>query len=338
MRIGIIGATGYTGHELIRILSGHPAAEIVYCTSTSYAGQKVSDIIPSLGLELQLQKYSSKWAKDCDFIFLALPHSKSMPVVKELFGKTKIIDLSSDFRLRDAQAYEKWYSLKHQAPELLKKAVYGLPELFKPEIKEAMLVANPGCYATASILSLLPLAKNKLAKNIIIDAKSGISGAGRMPSDKNLFCSINENFMPYSVGKHKHQPEIESTLGLLDENIGSIVFTPHLVPVDRGILCSIYVFLTKDAAKSEIVKIYKDFYTDSPFVKILKEGTIADMKSVRGSNCCNISIHLTEPGLVKIFASIDNLVKGAAGQAVQNMNIMAGLEETTGLPVAGFMP
>lgn len=339
MRIGIIGATGYTGQELIRIISNHPDVDLEYCTSTSSSGMLINEALPHLSdVNIKLRKYSSAEAVKCDLVFVALPHTESMKVVKELFGGTRIIDLSGDFRIKDKQIYEKWYGAKHQAPDLLAEAVYGLPELNKPLIKEAGLVANPGCYATASALALLPLAINNLLKEAIIDAKSGISGAGKEPSDKNLFGKMNENFMPYSVQEHKHQPEIDATLKSLDQNFGAVSFTPHLLPVDRGILCSIYVNTKSEVDQDTAYGLYERFYSSHPFINILNNGRLPEIKSVRGSNRCDISLVATNTGLLKIFSSIDNLIKGASGQAVQNMNIMFGLDETSGIQVKGLMP
>lgn len=339
MRISIIGATGYTGQELIRLISNHPEAELTYCTSNSYAGMAVNQVLPHLSnVDLPLFKYEADKAKQCDLVFIALPHTKSMPVVKELFGSVPVIDLGGDFRLKDRKVYETWYKTDHEAPELLGKAVYGLAELNKELLKDTQLVANPGCYATASVLALLPLAKDKLLKEVIIDAKSGISGAGKEPSDKNIFGKINENFMPYSVDSHKHQPEIGEALKTLDANFGHVNLTPHLIPIDRGILCSAYAFVDKSLSLETVSGLYEEFYSDKPFVNMLKKGTTPEVKSVRGTNRCDIALAMPEPGLLKVFSVIDNLIKGAAGQAVQNMNVMFGLDETSGLPLQGMVP
>lgn len=339
MRIGIIGATGYTGQELVRLISNHPEAELAYCTSSSYAGMAVNEVLPHLNdVELTLEKYDAARAKDCNVVFVALPHTKSMPVVKELFGDVRIIDLGGDFRLKDKKIYEKWYQTKHEAPELLDHSVYGLPELNKDLIIGAELVANPGCYATASALALLPLAKEQLIGQVIIDAKSGISGAGKEPGDKNLFGKINENFLPYSVSEHKHQPEIDATLKVLHGGFGSVVFTPHLIPADRGILCSVYCSVNQPIDSNELDELYKNFYSGKPFVNILTSGKYPDIKTVRGSNRCDIAVTATGEGFIKIFSTIDNLIKGAAGQAVQNMNIMFGFDEAAGLPSNGMAP
>jgi len=336
MKVSVIGATGYTGVELVKILLKHPQVEIETITSQSFANKKISEIYPSLVTDLVCQELNiNKIALSSSFIFTALPHRISMEIVGKLHSRgKKIIDLSADFRFIDPLIYEEWYGTPHQKKELLKKAIYGLPELYREKISRAHLVANPGCYPTSSILALAPLVNNDLIKgnSIIIDAKSGVTGAGRTLSLATHFPEVNENVRAYQVKGHRHTPEIEEQLSKLTKRKIIITFVPHLVPINRGILCTCYAALKQKTDTKALLKLYQDFYKEEPFVEILPQGRFPQTKEVLNSNRCRIGITVNErSGRAIIISAIDNLAKGAATQAVQNMNIMCGFEETMGL-------
>jgi len=344
LKIGIYGASGYTGQELLKILIRHTEADVVALTSRKFKGIPISDIYPVFK-DLTNKKYIDASPKDvaslCDVVFLAVPHGEAMEVAP-LFLKEgkKVIDLSADYRLRDVEIYEKWYK-KHTSPELIPRAVYGLPELYRKDIIGANLIANPGCYPTGAILGLAPVLKEKCIdiSSIIIDSKSGMSGAGRELSIGSLFCEVNEGFKAYKICAHRHIPEIEQELGLLAGIDITVSFVPHLIPANRGILSTIYATLQKDVSASDLVDLYKKFYKDEIFVRIYDEGTYPNISSVRGSNYCDIGLALDgRTGRVVIIAAIDNLIKGAAGQAVQNMNLMCGLPEDMGLNLVSLFP
>jgi N-acetyl-gamma-glutamyl-phosphate reductase len=333
-KIGVVGATGYTGSELVRILANHPETEISVITSESRAGEKFSDVHPFFkGIVDQPLHKADKVSKlDLDLVFLALPHGVSMEYVKQFAGKGfKIVDFSGDFRLDSARTYEEWYNKPHTFIEGFDTAVYGLPELFYEKIKEADLVANPGCYPTSAILPLAPLLQNKLIepKGIIIDAKSGITGAGIKASATTRFSNVNDNFRAYGLKNHRHTIEIQGVLDGITAGV-TLQFTPHLLPVDRGILSTTYARPKGATSSAKLKALYQDFYKDKPFVRICD--TPPAIKDVRGSNYCNIYADFDErTGNIILISTIDNLVKGAAGQAVQNMNIMLGFKETLGL-------
>ncbi len=335
-KIGIIGATGYTGSELVRILLHHPNVEIVSITSESRAGEKFSDVHPFfMGLaDYPLEKASQALEKDLDLVFLALPHGVSMDFAPQFLKKgVKVVDLSGDFRLSTPTTYEHWYKKEHSYKEGFQEAVYGLPELHTHAIKQASLVANPGCYPTASILSMAPLAKAGLIdpKSVIIDAKSGITGAGVKAKPTTHYSNVNENFKAYGVKSHRHSIEIQEQL----EGIGGggaypVQFTPHLLPVDRGILATAYATPTKAMSEAQVQDLYAKFYEPHPFVRICPAPP--SLKDVRTTNYCNLFVTYDDrTNRILAFSAIDNLVKGAAGQAVHNMNLIFGLEETTGL-------
>ncbi len=346
MKVSIIGATGYTGAELVRILSRHPGAELVRLTTQSYVGQPMWEVYPHLyafcdkvGEKLNLPAL----IEDSDVIFIALPHGHSVPVAKEAVqGGKKVVDLGADFRLKDRRTYETWYKLEHTAEELLERAVYGLPELYREEIAGASLVANPGCYPTGAVLGLAPLLKNGLIDpdTVIIDAKSGVSGAGRALSLGSHFCEVNENFKAYGVASHRHTPEIEQELSFLAGRRITVSFTPHLLPVTRGILSTIYASLAEPSVTcGGLVELYRSFYAGHPFVRVLPEGLLPQIKWVAGTNTCDIGFALDgRTGRVIVVTAIDNLVKGASGQAVQNMNIMCGFPEDTALSGPSLYP
>ncbi len=336
MKVSVIGATGYTGAELVKILLKHPQVEIETITSQSFANKKISEIYPSLITDLVCQELNiNKIALSSSFIFTALPHRISMEIVGKLHSRgKKIIDLSADFRFIDPLIYEEWYGTPHQKKELLKKVIYGLPELYREKISRARLVANPGCYPTSSILALAPLVNSDSTKenDIIIDAKSGVTGAGRTLSLATHFPEVNENTRAYQVVGHRHIPEIEEQLSRLAKRKIIITFVPHLVPINRGILCTCYAALKQKTDTKYLLKLYQDFYKEEPFVEILPQGRFPQTKEVLDSNRCRIGITVNErSGRAIIISAIDNLAKGAATQAVQNMNIMCGFEETMGL-------
>lgn len=334
--VAILGASGYTGGELIRILVNHPNVNISYVTAEKHAGKAVSEVFPHLKgiFELKLEKLDAeKVPEDIDIVFAALPHGASAAVLKEIFKRNiKIIDLGADFRLNEGN-YSKWYG-EHPCVEILEDAVYGISELNREKIAETNLVANPGCYPTSSILPLAPLIKKGIVEesSIIIDSKSGVSGAGRSPSLDLHFCEVSEGFKAYKVANHRHSPEIEQHLSEFSSKDVSVIFTPHLIPIDRGILSTIYVKTEAEYSTSELLGHLEDFYTDCPFIRVFEEGKFPNISYVRGSNYCDIGVKsIPEKKSAVIVSVIDNLVKGAAGQAVQNMNIMMDLPETTGL-------
>jgi N-acetyl-gamma-glutamyl-phosphate reductase len=345
LKVAIVGASGYTGVELLRILYCHPEAAVMCVTSEQSAGKRISDVFPALRgrCDLVLENLEPvRVAEKANFIFTALPHKAAMEVVPTFLklGK-RVVDLSADYRLQDAQEYEKWYE-PHLSPGLLKKAVYGLPELKRERIAGADLVANPGCYPTSIILGLAPLLKRKLIDpaTIIADSKSGVSGAGRSAKVDNLFCEVNDGFKAYGVGgTHRHIPEIEQELSHLSGKKVVISFTPHLVPMDRGILSTIYAVPTGTVTAADLLAIYGDFYKGEPFVRVLPEGSFPSTAFVRGSNFCDIGLTVDQrTGRVIVVSAIDNLVKGASGQAVQNMNIMCGLPDNLALESLPLFP
>ncbi len=336
MKVSIIGATGYTGAELVKILLKHPEVEIEMITSQSFAGKKISGIYPWLRTDLVCQSLDvERIASFSSFIFTALPHGASMEIVGKLHSRRKrIVDLSADFRLENPWVYENWYGVTHKKKDLIKHAVYGLPELYREKIKGARLVANPGCYPTSALLSLAPLLRYDLIKedSIIVDSKSGVTGAGRKLSLKTHFPEVNENLSAYQVGCHRHIPEIEQELAKLSPKEVKITFVPHLVPLNRGILSTCYAGLKDSAQPKDLVKAFENFYGEEPFVEILPQGCFPQVKDVVNSNRCQIGLTIDEKkGRVIIISTIDNLGKGASSQAVQNMNIMCGFEETMGL-------
>ncbi|MBI5100804.1 MAG: N-acetyl-gamma-glutamyl-phosphate reductase [Nitrospirae bacterium] len=345
LKVAICGASGYTGIELLRILAGHPGVRITAVTSERSAGKKVSDVFPHLsvygGLKFQPMDRDALVDK-ADLFFLALPHGASQEAVSYFFSRKKlVIDLSADFRLSDEKVYEKWYGLEHKFIPALRKAVYGLPELYRARIKKAKLIANPGCYPTSAILGLMPALRSGIidTSNIIVDSKSGVTGAGRKADLAVSFCEVNEGFKAYGIGNHRHTPEIEQELsGIHGKNI-TVNFTPHLLPVDRGILTTIYARVSKKTSQEEVGGIYQKAYKKEPFVRVLAAGVYPNINNVRGSNFCDIGVKLVErTSTLIIVSAIDNLVKGASGQAIHNMNIMTGFRETEGLQNMALFP
>ena len=345
MEVGIVGASGYTGAELMRLLGGHPEAEAVYVSAHSHAGEKVAALYPNLhGYgTMRYQPFDAREAlARADLFFVALPHGESMRVVPRLLeGGAKVIDLSADYRLHDAGAYARSYGLEHTSPHLLAEAVYGLPEIKRGEIAGARLIAVPGCYPTAALLALAPLAAARWAgvDGAVIDAKSGVSGAGRSLSPAAHFPQAEGSVKPYAVGNHRHTPEMEEALSALAGARVALTFVPHLAPMSRGILATCYVRCGDDASAQEVEALYRRFYADSTFVVVLEDGAFPETKAVCGSNYCHLGRHLErEKGMLCVAAAIDNLVKGASGQALQCMNIMRGWDEELGLRAPGIFP
>ena len=336
VNVGIIGVSGYTGQELIRILLSHPRVRIAALYSRSASGKSISELFPEFACRLDLvcSKPDIKdIASKCDLVFLALPHTTSLEFVPQLLKAGKrVIDLSADYRLKDLKIYEKFYQHKHKDNISLKEAVYGLPELSRAKIKSAKLIANPGCYPTAAILALAPLVALNLVdlNSIIIDAKSGVSGAGKKLAESFLFSEANEDFKAYKVGVHQHTPEISQGLSSLAGRKVDVTFVPHLLPLNRGILETIYAKIIKGKKNTGLVELYKKFYKKEPFVRIKAEGSYPRLKDVVGTNFCDIGIKDDQDTII-VISAIDNLVKGASGQAVQNMNIMYGFPENLGL-------
>lgn len=333
-KIGIIGASGYTGVELIRILKRHPELELV-ATAALEVGQNLSDIIPC-PFDVKLVAAEDAINAGIDAAFCALPSGASMKLVQQLHAKgIKVVDFSADFRMKDTTIYEKYYKIKHTAPELLGEAVYGLPELYRKDVAKTSIIANPGCYPTTIILGLLPLitAGDIVLGDIIIDSKSGVSGAGRKLENNLLFVEANENFSPYSIGHvHRHLSEIEDQLSKIAGESVTVTFSPHLLPLNEGMLSTIYVKLKQPMDIKEIHQKYVKRFKNEPFVKVLPLGKLASVRYVAHTNYCYISLTaVPEKNLLIIASAIDNLIKGASGQAVQNMNIMLGLPETMGL-------
>ena len=338
LRVGVVGATGYTGEELVRLLSCHPSVELTYVSGKEDRSEKIQEIFPYLtnSIDLKCNAFSADEAiAKTDFVFLSLPHTVSMKVAPILIkaGK-KVVDMSADYRLKNTAVYKKFYKVAHEDLQNLKKAPYGLPELYREKIKSAKLVANPGCYPTGVILGILPGLKQGIFEKdtIHIDAKSGVTGAGRKADKGLIFGDVNESLKAYKLFEHQHVPEIDQELSnACGENV-SVVFVPHLIPINRGILSTIYVHLTKKLNTEALIKIFKEFYAGEPFVKVYENGVLPEIKNVSHTNFCDIGLKVNEEKkLAVILTAIDNLDKGAAGQAVQNMNIMYGFEETEGL-------
>ena len=348
LKIGIVGASGYGGGELLRLLGRHPNARTEVAVSATYAGKPISDAWQGQSKQTELifaAPDDGRQLETCDLVFLAMDNGKAMVQAPDLLAKgIKVVDLSADFRLLDISLYPEWYNLSHASPQWSQKAIYGLPELFRDQISGAQLTGNPGCYPTAAVLGLAPLLKYDLIQpdSIIVDGASGVSGAGRSKFGLDYhFPELNESFSAYKIaGTHRHTPEIEQTLELLSGKKLKISFTPHLVPMSRGIMTTSYAKLTKDISTSELLAIYEKEYASEPFVVVCKEGTLPATKHALGSNRCHIGLQVDRrTGRAVVISAIDNLMKGMAGQAVQNMNLMCGFEETAGLDdIGGLWP
>ena len=341
IKVGIVGGTGYTGVELLRLLALHPNAELTVITSRGEAGLPVADMFPSLRGYVDL-KFSDPAQVDlsvCDVVFFATPNGIAMQQTRDLLAKgVRVIDLAADFRIKDIATWEKWYGMTHACPELVAEAVYGLPEINREKIKQAKLVANPGCYPTAVQLGFIPLLESGAIDPtfLIADAKSGVSGAGRKAEVHALLAEAGDNFKAYAVSGHRHLPEISQGLKAMAKKEVDLTFTPHLLPMIRGIHATLYAKLTKPV---DLQKLFEERYANELFVDVLPKGSHPETRSVRGSNQCRIAVHQPQGGdTVVILSVIDNLVKGAAGQAVQNMNIMFGFNETTGLDIVPLLP
>ena len=335
IKVGIVGASGYTGGELLRFLKNHPEIEIVAATSRQYDGNPVYKVHPHLrDLEIKFENLKPNEI-DADLVFTATPHGASMKIVPELVqNDMKVVDLSGDYRFDNLATYEKWYGYEHTHPL---KAVYGLPEINRELIKDADLVANPGCYPTGAILACLPIVAENIADRIVVDSKSGVSGAGVNPNEATHYPNCSDSVSPYAVTTHRHGPEIQEKLS----NFGKakVSFTPHLVPVIRGIMTTVHGFITEDVSSEYVTEIYKEFYEGEPFVRVLDQGEIPRLSSVRGSNYCHIGgFEIDDNGRLVVASSIDNLVKGASGQAVHNMNLMFGFKETESIDMIGLHP
>ena len=345
IRAGIIGATGYAGAELVRILTGHKDVEIKWYGSRSYIDKKYAQVYQNMFQIVEdscLDDNMEELSKAVDVIFTATPQGLCASLInEEILSRTKIVDLSADFRIKDAAVYEEWYKIKHPSPQLISKAVYGLCEINREAVKKARLVANPGCYPTCTTLSIYPLLKEGLIDpdTIIVDAKSGTSGAGRGAKVDNLFCEVNENIKAYGVATHRHTPEIEEQLGYAAGRPVRINFTPHLVPMNRGILITAYASLTREASYEEVKAAYDKYYTSEKFVRVLDKGLCPQTRWVEGSNYVDVNFQI-DPRTKRVImmGAMDNLVKGAAGQAVQNMNLMFGLPESEGLELVPLFP
>jgi N-acetyl-gamma-glutamyl-phosphate reductase len=345
LKVAICGGSGYTGAELLRILTAHPGVEITAVTSERSAGKRVADVFPhlhqygSLAYEpLDKERLCSK----ADLFFMALPHATSQEAVDFFVGEgKKVVDLSADFRLKDPGVYEEWYRAPHKYRETLDKSVYGLSELYRKNIANADIVANPGCYPTSALIGLYPALSYGFVDpdTIVIDSKSGASGAGRQSDVSFSYCEVNDGLKAYGIGSHRHTPEIEQELTALAGRRVVVNFTPHLIPMDRGILSTIYARLTGKAGTEELIEAYRHAYAREPFVRVLDAGAFPNVKHVRGTNFCEVGVSVNKrTSTLIILSAIDNLVKGASGQAVQNMNIMTGFDETAALMVPALFP
>lgn len=345
IKAGIIGSTGYAGQEIVRILLQHPEAEIVWYGSRSYIDEKYSSVFGNmvdLVDEKCLGEDMDALAAQVDVIFTATPQGLCSKLVNEkILSQTKIIDLSADFRIKDVAKYEQWYGITHPSPEFVDEAVYGLCEVNREQIRSARLLANPGCFPTCSTLSIYPLAKEGLIdmKTLIVDAKSGVSGAGRGAKVQNLYCEVNESIKAYGIASHRHTPEIEDQLSYASGETVTINFTPHLVPMNRGILTTSYATLKQSVGPEEVRAIYQKYYEQEYFVRVLDPDVYPETRWVEGSNFVDVNFKIDErTGRIIMLGAIDNVVKGAAGQAVQNMNLMFGLDENTGLQIVPMFP
>ena len=343
LKVGVVGGTGYTGVELMRLLNGHPEADIRVITSRSEEGKTVGEVFPSLRghVDLAYESPSALGLVDCDVVFFATPHGVAMGQAEELISNgVRVIDLAADFRMKNLSEWEKWYGTDHAAKHLLAESGYGLPEINREEIKSARIVGNPGCYATAIELGFVPLLSSQLIdrSSLIADAKSGVSGAGRKEDLGIIYSEVGDNFKAYGLAGHRHHPEIVETLNSLPGGDVKLRFTPHLLPINRGILATLYADLS-DTSERDVRKAFENFFDNEPFVDVLPLGQFPDTRSVRGSNYCKIGIQVSEDSQsVLVVSVLDNLVKGAAGQAIQNMNIMFELDEKMGLNAPGLLP
>ena len=347
VRVGLVGVTGYTGMELARLLAGHPCMQLTAATSRAEAGQRLGSLYPFLnglpGADVTLiAPDPDLLAEACDLVFLAVPHTAATEMAAALLErKCKVVDLSADFRLKDAATYEAWYKVEHKRPDLLPEAVYGLPELYADAIAKARLVANPGCYPTSIILGLTAALSDSLihTDGIIADSKSGVSGAGRSAKIGSLFCEVADSFKAYGIGSHRHTPEIEQELSRIAHEPLTISFNPHLVPMNRGILSTIYATLKAPLTQADAQRIYEETWARSPWVRVLPTGQLPETRNVRGTMFCDMSV-IVEPRTNRLIvvSVIDNICRGASGQAIANANLMCGLPVETGLQLCAMMP
>ena len=346
MKLGIVGASGYSGSELLRFLVNHPGElQVALCTSETYAGQCIGSVLPNLRgfLSTKFEALDIDSLKErVDVVVLAVPHKVAMSFVPQILAQgLRVVDFSADYRLADAETYEAWYHVEHTSASLMAQSVYGLPERYRDCIRSAQLVANPGCYPTSAILAAMPFVKHGVVEldSIIVDSKSGISGAGPKPSENTHYANRESNFIAYGIGVHRHTPEIEQELSAVASEPVRVTFAPHLVPMTRGILSTVYMRLTEEMSTEEALDIYTAFYEDEPFVRVLPNGTYPQTKAVLGSNYCDVGLEVdARTRRIVTMAAIDNLGKGAAGAVVQNLNLMFGFKETDGLKVPGMMP
>lgn len=347
INVGLVGVTGYTGMELTRLLEGHSRFELVSVTSRAEAGKKLHAIYPFLqgmpsGEIVITEPDPELLAAKCELVFLAVPHKTAMEIAAVLLEKgLKVVDLSADFRLRDQEIYEHWYKCQHTQPQLLETAVYGLPELYAPAIREAKLIANPGCYPTSSILGLYPALKHGMVdtKGIVIDAKSGATGAGRKAAVGTLFCEVSDSFRAYGLPTHRHTPEIEQEISVIAGDDITVSFNTHLLPINRGILSTIYTTLVQDMTLDDVHAMYEEAYREHPWVRVLPAGVLPETRHVRGTMFCDIGLVVDKrTNRLIILSAIDNLCRGASGQALANANLMCGVDLQEGLRLAPLMP
>jgi N-acetyl-gamma-glutamyl-phosphate reductase len=342
IRVGIVGGTGYTGLELLRILSAHEEVDIQWVHSERFSGMALAEYCPAFlkrSDTLLLGQEVFDRAQEVDVIFVALPHGVAMEYIPRFLERAKVIDLSADFRFRCQKTYEDWYKVPHKAPHLLEEAVYGIPEVYREKIRSASLVANPGCYPTSVIIPLFPLLRrNLLLPPVIVDSKSGVSGAGKRATEDVHFCEVDENFKAYNVGVHRHGPEMEEQLALLGGKGVPVIFVPHLLPLKRGILSTIYVTLKEDASEEELLSLWGEAFSREPWVRIFPRGHLPELKWVVGSNFIDLGLRKVGERRFVMVSALDNLLKGASGQAVQNLNVMFGIDECKGLPKSVLYP
>lgn len=342
VKVGILGSTGYTGLELLRILTEHPEVEVRWMHSERFAQIPLGEYCPAWRKRSEFvisgQEVFDR-AEEVDAVFVALPHGVAMEYVPRLLEKTRVIDLSADFRFRNPGTYETWYKVPHKAPDLLSQAVYGIPEIYREHIRGARLVANPGCYPTSVIIPLFPfLQQGLLGPSIVVDSKSGVSGAGKKASDELHFCEVDENCKAYSIGVHRHTPEIGEQLSFLGKGEYQVVFVPHLLPLKRGIISTIYATLQRDISEEGLLALWEEAFAEEPWVRVLPKGYFPELKWVVGSNFIDMGLRKVGTHTLVVVAAIDNLTKGASGQAVQNLNVMFGIDERVGLPTGVLYP
>ncbi len=342
VKVGIVGGSGYTGLELLRILENHPSASVEWMTSESYTDQFVEKYCPAWKKRVDMKFLSRNIAREAegvDVVFFALPHGVSMDWVPGVLDRVRVVDLGADFRIKDLEVYRHCYGFEHRSAVCVEEAVYGIPEIYRPSIQNARLVANPGCYPTSILIPLYPFLYSGVIEPVIIaDSKSGVSGAGKKPGEATHFCEVDENFKAYKIGEHRHEGEIAEQMNFFYDGTVQLTFVPHLLPLKRGILSTIYVHLKDDLSENDLFDIWKESYRYEPWVRVYPPGSFPELKWVLGSNYIDIGLKKTAEGRAVVVSALDNLTKGASGQAVQNMNIMFGLDEREGLPCSVLYP